>query len=103
MTAWMAVGALLSAWGLLTMGQVTSIISHSQAAATGFGALADQQNQFFLAGNAVSRLFQVLDAEARIETSGKARPLGEKVKIEFENVRFGYPGARGAVLRGMDS
>ena len=102
MTAWMAVGALLSAWGLLTMGQVTSIISHSQAAATGFGALADQQNQFFLAGNAVSRLFQVLDAEPRIETSGKARPLGEKVKIEFENVRFGYPGARGAVLRGID-
>ena len=73
-----------------------------KAAATGFGVLADQQNQFFLAGSAVARLYQVLDAEARIEASGEARPLGDQVQIEFRNVRFGYPGGRGAVLRGMD-
>ena len=28
--------------------------------------------------------------------------MGDQVQIEFRNVRFGYPGDRGAVLRGMD-
>ncbi|WP_095984582.1 ABC transporter ATP-binding protein [Cystobacter fuscus] len=88
--------------GRMTVGNLTSFLIYSLMVAFALGALADLWADFMRAAGAAERVFELIDREPAIPSSGGERLAAVQGRVEFQDVRFAYPTRRDVpVLKGI--
>ncbi|WNG21866.1 ABC transporter ATP-binding protein [Cystobacter fuscus] len=88
--------------GRMTVGNLTSFLIYSLMVAFALGALADLWADFMRASGAAERVFELIDREPAIPSSGGERLAAVQGRVEFQDVRFAYPTRRDVpVLKGI--
>ncbi|NKL01331.1 ATP-binding cassette domain-containing protein [Rhizobium leguminosarum bv. viciae] len=99
---WIGAQNLLS--GAMTAGDLGQFLLYAVIAAGSLGSLSEVWGELAQAAGAAGRLFELMDEEDGRPKAGATLPLRTPVagRIEFEDVRFAYPGAPDRqVLRGL--
>lgn len=96
-------GGRLVVDGQLSVGGLTSFLVYSLFVAFALGALAELWADFMRASGAAERVFELMDRQATIPTSGGERPTRIEGRIELREVHFAYPTRPDThVLQGID-
>ncbi len=86
-----AIGGVLAAKGLITVGIIASFISYSRQFARPLNDLASIFNTFQSAVAGAERVFETLDEKEELEDIKEAQVLSNvRGEVEFNNVTFGY-------------
>jgi ABC transporter fused permease/ATP-binding protein len=94
-------GGRMLAAGEMSMGTLTAFLLYTFTLAVSLGALAGLWEDFSKAIGASERVFELLDRQPTIATTGK-RLEGIDGRVRFDNVAFTYPARPDApVLRGV--
>jgi ATP-binding cassette subfamily B protein len=89
--------------GKMTVGNLTSFLIYSMMVAFALGALTDLWADFMRAVGAAERVFELIDRQPAIPSSGGERLPSVQGRVEFQQVRFAYPTRPDVpVLRGID-
>ncbi|MHB8879718.1 MAG: ABC transporter ATP-binding protein [Myxococcaceae bacterium] len=96
-------GGRLVISGGLSVGGLTSFLIYTLVVAFSLGALSDLWADLMKASGAAERVFELLDREPSIPSSGGLTLPRVDGKLELQAVAFSYPTRRDApVLRGVD-
>ena len=89
--------------GKMTVGNLTSFLIYSMMVAFALGALTDLWADFMRAAGAAERVFELIDRQPAIPSSGGERLPLVQGRVEFQQVRFAYPTRPDVpVLQGID-
>jgi len=89
--------------GKMTVGNLTSFLIYSMMVAFALGALTDLWADFMRAAGAAERVFELIDRQPAIPSSGGERLPSVQGRVEFQQVRFAYPTRPDVpVLQGID-
>jgi ABC transporter fused permease/ATP-binding protein len=89
--------------GSLTVGNLTSFLIYSLMVAFALGALADLWADFMRASGAAERVFELIDRQPAIPSSGGERLPSVQGRVAFEGVHFSYPARPDIpVLKGLE-
>jgi ABC transporter fused permease/ATP-binding protein len=87
----------------LTVGGLTAFLVYTMLVALSLGSLSELWADLNRAGGAAERIFELLDREPTIPSSGGRRLARVEGTVRFEQVQFTYPARRDApVLTGID-
>jgi ABC transporter fused permease/ATP-binding protein len=96
-------GARLVLEGRMTVGALTSFLMYSLMVAVSLGTLTDLWADFMRASGAAERVFELIDRQPTIPSTGGERPTSVQGRVEFQEVRFAYPSRLDIpVLQGID-
>jgi ATP-binding cassette subfamily B protein len=94
-----AVGAYELSQGRLTIGSLLVFLIYLSQLYTPIRGLSSLLNSFYSASAGAERVIEFLDQQPSVEDKPWARPLhGVRGLVEFDSVRFSYPGAKKPVL-----
>ena len=94
-----AVGAYELSQGRLTIGGLLVFLIYLSQLYTPIRGLSGLLNSFYSASAGAERVIEFLDQKPSVEDKPWARPLhGGRGIVEFDSVRFSYPGARKPTL-----
>ena len=89
--------------GKMTVGNLTSFLIYSMMVAFALGALTDLWADFMRAAGAAERVFELIDRQPAIPSTGGERLPSVQGRVEFQQVRFAYPTRPDVpVLQGID-
>ncbi len=96
-------GGRLVLGGAMTVGGLMSFLIYSMLVAFALGALAELWTDFMRASGASERVFELMDRQPAIPSSGGERPATIQGLVDLQGVRFTYPARPDVpVLQGID-
>jgi ABC transporter fused permease/ATP-binding protein len=102
-TAVLWYGGRLVLDGKLTVGGLTSFLVYSMFVAFALGALTELWADFMRASGAAERVFELMDRQPAIPTSGGERPSSTEGRVHLQEVGFTYPARPDVpVLQGIE-
>ncbi len=97
-----AVGAYELSQGRLTIGGLLVFMVYLGGLYRPIRGLSSLLNSFYSASAGAERVIEFLDEKPSVEDKPGARPLhGARGMVEFDSVRFGYPGAKKPTLEDL--
>lgn len=86
-----AMGALFALNGLITVGNIQTMLQYTQRFAEPFSTIASMTGVFSGASAAIDRIFAILEEESEITSpEDPTFPTPAKGQVTFEHVQFGY-------------
>ncbi len=102
-TAVLWYGGRLVLDGKLTVGGLTSFLVYTMFVAFALGALTELWADFMRASGAAERVFELMDRQPAIPTSGGERPASTEGRVHLHEVGFTYPARPDVpVLQGIE-